>query len=905
MSRSRDLANLADEATGGLVKADIGLGNVDNTSDANKPISTAQQPYVDAIQYQGEPHIIPGVLYPAIGGNDINGTDIDTSHGSTYTYGTTHTDGRQYYYTDIKGSKPIHKPCGAFFGSQRHKFKSLQLLEQETATHGNNVYSIDGREWLRLSDKTNAWSIINDDYGHHLFWNSTTDSNEDFFEIVGYFNGANLINLNGTTQKSFAIKIDGSVNNSLTDYNSHRTTVDSPLVISRFVDAGGVTNIPISTTLGIHTLRLELHGSVQYLRTFGIELIAQDTSNRNNIQIPSQNVVSYGKKFTVSAEGNSGHHFNPFNNQAIGNTTSHGKNTTGWTSYDSTLDTATSLGLDAWVDSGNYYRPVNGGRIVKWVDSSGNIKTSVNMMPPAGRHISGGGNNGLPTGTSWLTSYQPSFMAGAIDHSQAEVAKTFNWREFGNGNANAGPVTGSTGGSYKDFSMLYEFTATNCAFVMDDGLTSLTGNDVHIDTKDVHGDANGDGFYFTFIGTGITLMNKESSAGTDHLVQNLPYGAHIVKYFRSSGADPTLVVDGVTITCATGTYSSLNELTFYQPKKPPIPEEAVVLCDYMLMADFVPQTAHGGQYISKGTRMCTNARDIFVDRSSGAVTFNQDPGSVSTGFRVYPSTNAGSNTEFKVRLPAFATNYVVRGRYMNDRALLYIGNSTTTSTYDNNDAYGSYAHLTNDENLGIQNWGMNSKSGKQAILEAFCFATPTHTSSHYQSFETPFLHELVGGDRNMEQTNLVCSPDGKTWDQLTRDTTYLGDAVLQITEAGDAYADNTTVIFTDIRGTVGNRAMFNKKHFAIAYDRQICLISGTYVISPMSMTGSNNTGGHVARIYLNGSHVVSGYGTLSGYSTATNQVELYLNRGDYIQIKGLWHANSAVSSYRITKVRKD
>lgn len=78
------------------------------------------------------PHIIPGVLYPAVGGNDINGTDIDTSHGSTYTYGTAHADGRKYYYTDIKGSKPIRDPrIGAHFGSQRHKFKSLQLLSRK------------------------------------------------------------------------------------------------------------------------------------------------------------------------------------------------------------------------------------------------------------------------------------------------------------------------------------------------------------------------------------------------------------------------------------------------------------------------------------------------------------------------------------------------------------------------------------------------------------------------------------------------------------------------------------------------------------------------------------------------------------------------------------------------------
>ena len=50
-------------------------------------------------------------------------------------YGTAQADGRSYYYTDIKGSKPIKDPrIGAHFGSQRHKFKSLQLLEQETAT---------------------------------------------------------------------------------------------------------------------------------------------------------------------------------------------------------------------------------------------------------------------------------------------------------------------------------------------------------------------------------------------------------------------------------------------------------------------------------------------------------------------------------------------------------------------------------------------------------------------------------------------------------------------------------------------------------------------------------------------------------------------------------------------------
>ena len=102
-----------------------------------------------------KPHIQPGVLQPAVAGKDLSGTAL----GGSYTYGTAHTDGHSYYYTDIKGSKPIKDPrIGAHFGSQRHKAKSVQLLEQETATHGSNVYSVDGREWFRVvSSDIEGW----------------------------------------------------------------------------------------------------------------------------------------------------------------------------------------------------------------------------------------------------------------------------------------------------------------------------------------------------------------------------------------------------------------------------------------------------------------------------------------------------------------------------------------------------------------------------------------------------------------------------------------------------------------------------------------------------------------------------------------------------------------------------
>ena len=42
-----------------------------------------------------------------------------------------------------------------------------------------------------------------------------------------------------------------------------------------------------------------------------------------------------------------------------------------------------------------------------------------------------------------------------------------------------------------------------------------------------------------------------------------------------------------TFNVANGAYGNWAEVTFHQPKKPPIPEDAVVIADYMLMADFV------------------------------------------------------------------------------------------------------------------------------------------------------------------------------------------------------------------------------------------------------------------------------------------------------------------------------
>ena len=148
--------------------------------------TNADQAHTESVE--SIPHIIPGVLYPAVAGKLLDGS---TSHSGNY--GTAQADGYSYYYTDIKGSKPIKDPrIGAHFGSQRYRTSSLQKLEQETATHGMSVYSVDGREWMRVVDAgSNTIGPSNTDDGLHIY-NVSTPVIGSFFEVVGYFNDVNI-----------------------------------------------------------------------------------------------------------------------------------------------------------------------------------------------------------------------------------------------------------------------------------------------------------------------------------------------------------------------------------------------------------------------------------------------------------------------------------------------------------------------------------------------------------------------------------------------------------------------------------------------------------------------------------------------------------------------------------------
>ncbi len=854
--------------------SNLSLIDEDNmaTDSATKvPSQQSVKAYADDFGYQGEPHIIPNMLYPAIEGKSNTGVDLKALvTAGSYTWGDVYSgDNLRYFYTDIKGSRKIHDPrVGSHFGSQRHKFKSLQLLEQETATHGNNVYSIDGREWMRAVDVSGnpAWKMDNAGNGTPLNSGTGSDCTGLYIEVTGYFNDFNIITILATNGcDDIDVTVNGTIAIDGSGTLGGNNTVASPLN-SRFVDSGSVINAGLTSTLGINTIKFEAKtGSSEYLYLYGIELIAQDTSNRNNIQIPSQNVVSYGKKFTISGTP----HYDPFNGF-----------TNGTSLHSAFVDTATSLGLDSapgssakWaISSTNHIRPYQGGRVVKWVDSDGTIKTSVNMMPPNAQNISTTADSEITTPSATNTNYKPAFSDDAIDHSQAEVAKLWHYREFGNGSGNGG-----TGGTYADASMLN--TSDDIAFCMDDGLTSLSVKDATAPSNNLSASTHDMVGYLTFIGTGLSFLH--SSGDWNHIVQNLPYGTHIAKFNWTNGGKK-VIVDGVEVLDNNSQAIENEEFAFYQPKRPPIPEDAVILADYMLLADEVPRSSYVQNSYGKGERRVDGSRDHFFDQSAGTPSLFQSHTDSVNGFRIALSNDNGTKT---VKIPFFGTGIsVYQGQTsassnaqtfslsknggtsyaLSDSNISshfsgatrfddFDGTFSTSGVLDQTDGSAGYDHVAGIKGLEVANYVLTLTTSSATHYVQFngsATHTPIHTSHHYQSFETPYLHELIGGDRNMEQTNLIVSPDGRSWDEVTRDVSYLGPKYsLTCSHPNGGSTNGATSstgssgklnsFFTDYRGEIDSANMHNKG-IALAYDSFIILHDGYYEIS-VSMRGLNQT----------------------------------------------------------------
>ena len=141
----------------------------------------------------------------------------------------------------------------------------------------------------------------------------------------------------------------------------------------------------------------------------------------------------------------------------------------------------------------------------------------------------------------------------------------------------------------------------------------------------------------------------------------------------------------------------------------------------------------------------------------------------------------------------------------------------------------------------------------------------------------------------MEQNNLVVTADGKTWDEVTRDTSYIG-ASSGFSISADAYSSGAPhsayYIFNEYRG-VGGRAplAFYNKDFAIAYDKMICLKAGLYEIN-WNVSSRLNDHPISTILRLNGVSVMAGKDDNEGTERGQAHPTLinHLKRGDTLQI---------------------
>lgn len=363
-----------------------------------------------------------------------------------------------------------------------------------------------------------------------------------------------------------------------------------------------------------------------------------------------------------------------------------------------------------------------GGHVCIYQKADGSIAKSVN-----------------PTESSQLN-------LSAADHSNEEIIGHHIPREFGAGRSD-------------DFSTL-ENVASDRAFTLDDGTTTLMGEDVRIGSTDgVFATGVLDKFLtFTFIGTGLDVeMDNTSGVGVDYdisvdgaatgtiskiafalraaqkVVSGLPYGTHTVKF-----NNPNPGLNGPNI----------FNFKIYGPKKPDIPEGAKTIADYFIMADFVAGTVGDENTIATGVLRKHATREFTYTGAGHAVaSFFGSLQSIG-GFQISSATSGDT-----IQYTFLGTGIEIRGRANVGHSGLTtldidgesdfvtgIFGAVTTSAYggygftastgnidgNNSDTNGSGVSISGLP-LGLHTVTLTKGSNFAFPVEAFDIITPIHS----------------------------------------------------------------------------------------------------------------------------------------------------------------------------------
>lgn len=269
-------------------------------------------------------------------------------------------------------------------------------------------------------------------------------------------------------------------------------------------------------------------------------------------------------------------------------------------------------------------------------------------------------SNGVVLKDARYTETSALYLASA-NHTNESVTRTTNWREFGAGRAD-------------DFSSLTPSAASDRAFTLDDGTTTLVGRSVVTATTETCAIATDNtGFLtFTFVGTGIDMTWVTGATGTNgaanafevfidgvsrgnwdttavsgvytkkKIASGLPYGTHTVKIQRN--------VVSVWSLC-------IKDFIVYAPTIPALPSGCVALADYYVMADYVITPTGQGSSLetSQGVLRKAQTRESVYSGTWAIAAVN--PGQLN-GFSINTST-----TSNYVELTFVGTGINLRGSY--------------------------------------------------------------------------------------------------------------------------------------------------------------------------------------------------------------------------------------------------
>jgi len=323
------------------------------------------------------------------------------------------------------------------------------------------------------------------------------------------------------------------------------------------------------------------------------------------------------------------------------------------------------------------------------------------------------------------------------DHTNEEVIRRINFREFGAGRAD-------------DFSTLS--TSRSAAFTLDDGTTTLVGNTV---SAGVNGGVDSIGFptagttsvTLTFVGTGVdilamstvvftgsfaitidgvsigTITSSQVGSRIVKIASGLPYGTHTLKIlYSTSSAGDWMLSDFVT----------------YRPKTPSIPVGALKVAAYNVMADFITNASVGSDFIGTGVLRKANIREItYVGTWTTAISvpeiggWNVNSTTVGnyiqysffgTGFDFRFSSGVGtSNHQITIdgstNLSTFSTSFYGAG---------VTAFTTSTGTYTTTTGIGNGVRVSGLA-LGLHTVKITRTSGVTSVSpQAFDIITPIH-----------------------------------------------------------------------------------------------------------------------------------------------------------------------------------